>query len=31
MNAVKEMATLPFMVEVPLCLQILVVDDRETD
>jgi len=30
-EAVKEMATLPFMVEPPLCLQILVVDDPETD
>jgi hypothetical protein len=25
------MGTLPFMVETPLCLQILVVDDPETD
>ena len=30
-GAVKEMAELPFMVEPPLCLQILVVDDLETD
>jgi homoserine dehydrogenase len=30
-EAVKEMAALPFMVEAPLCLQILVVDDPETD
>lgn len=30
-EAVKEMATLPFMVEPPLCLQILVVDDADTD
>jgi hypothetical protein len=30
-EAVKEMAALPFMVEPPLCLQILVVDDADTD
>jgi len=29
--AVKEMAALPFMVELPLSLQILVVDDTDTD
>jgi homoserine dehydrogenase len=30
-NAVAEMAKMPFMVEAPLCLQILVVDDKDTD
>ena len=30
-KAVAEMAKLKFMVEPPLCLQILVVDDRDTD
>jgi homoserine dehydrogenase len=30
-NAVAEMAKMPFMVETPLCLQILVVDDKDTD
>jgi homoserine dehydrogenase len=30
-DAVQEMAALPFMVEPPLCLQILVVDDPESD
>jgi homoserine dehydrogenase len=30
-KAIDEMARLPFMVETPLCLQILVVDDRDTD
>jgi homoserine dehydrogenase len=30
-EAVKEMAALPFQVEPPLCLQMLVVDDPETD
>ncbi|MGA8938874.1 MAG: homoserine dehydrogenase [Acidobacteriaceae bacterium] len=30
-KAVAEMATMSFMVEPPLCLQILVVDDPETD
>jgi homoserine dehydrogenase len=29
--AVAEMTALPFMVEPPLCLEILVLDDRETD
>jgi homoserine dehydrogenase len=29
--ALQEMAALPFMVEAPLCLQILVVDDADTD
>jgi homoserine dehydrogenase len=30
-KAVAEMATMRFMVEPPLCLQMLVVDDRDTD
>jgi len=30
-EAVKEMAGFDFMLEQPLCLQILVVDDRDTD
>lgn len=30
-HAVAEMAKMPFMVETPLCLQMLVVDDRDTD
>ena len=30
-NAVADMAKMPFMVEAPLCLQILVVDDKDTD
>jgi homoserine dehydrogenase len=30
-NAVAEMSKLPFMVEPPLCLQILTVDDKDTD
>jgi len=30
-RAVAEMAKMPFMVEPPLCLQILVVDDKDTD
>jgi homoserine dehydrogenase len=30
-KAIEEMARLPFMVETPLCLQILVVDDTATD
>jgi homoserine dehydrogenase len=30
-KAVAEMAGMTFMVEMPLCLQILVVDDRDTD
>lgn len=30
-RAVEEMAAMKFMVEAPVCLQILVVDDRETD
>jgi homoserine dehydrogenase len=30
-NAVAEMAKLSFMVESPLCLQILLVDDKDTD
>jgi homoserine dehydrogenase len=30
-KAIAEMAAMKFMVEPPLCLQILVVDDRETD
>jgi homoserine dehydrogenase len=29
--AVEEMAAMRFMVERPLCLQMLVVDDRDTD
>jgi len=29
--AVAEMAAMPFMVEAPLCLEILAVDDRDTD
>jgi len=28
---VAEMATMEFMVEAPLCLQMLVVDDPDTD
>jgi homoserine dehydrogenase len=30
-SAVAEMATMDFMVEPPLCLQMLVIDDRDTD
>ena len=30
-KAVAEMATMEFMVEAPLCLQMLVVDDPDTD
>jgi homoserine dehydrogenase len=30
-KAIAEMVAMPFMVEPPLCLQILVVDDRDTD
>jgi homoserine dehydrogenase len=30
-EAIAEMATFEFMLEPPLCLQILVVDDRDTD
>ena len=31
MKAVDEMADMPFMLETPLCLQILVVDDQDTE
>jgi homoserine dehydrogenase len=30
-KAVEEMAAMDFMLEAPLCLQILVVDDKDTD
>jgi hypothetical protein len=30
-EAMAEMTKMPFMVETPLCLQMLVVDDRDTD
>jgi len=30
-GAVAEMAAMKFMVEPPVCLQMLVVDDRDTD